>query len=55
MSAGRTAMWLISFGIAAATVAVVVVDGVEGFPYDWAGLTGAAILTVVSFALGLAD
>jgi hypothetical protein len=55
MSAGRAAMWMISFGIAAASVAVLVVDGVEGFPYDWVGIAIAGVLATISFVLGLAD
>jgi hypothetical protein len=49
------AMWTIAVGILAATAAVLVADGIEGYPYEWLGLGVAGVLTAVAFALGLAD
>jgi hypothetical protein len=55
LSAGRTAMWIISTGIVLASVAVLVSHGIDGIPGHWWGLLIAAVLATIAFVLGALD
>jgi hypothetical protein len=45
-------MWVISGGIATATVAVLAGPGLSGVPGEWVGLAIACLFSGIAFALG---
>ena len=49
---GKIAMRVIAFGIVLATIMVLIVMGIDGFPFEVWGLVGACVLAVVAFAVG---
>jgi hypothetical protein len=49
---GQIAMRVIAFGIVLAAIMVLVVKGVDGFPFEVWGLIGACVLAVIAFAVG---
>jgi hypothetical protein len=49
---GKIAMRIIGVGIVLAIILVLVVKGVDGFPFEVWGLIGGIVLAVTSFAVG---
>lgn len=48
-------MWIIAGGIALSVTVVLATNGVSGWPHEWAGLIGAAILATIAFVLGYVE
>ena len=49
---GKIAMRVIAFGIVIMTILVLLLKGVDAFPFEVYGLIGACVLATVSFLVG---
>ncbi|MGZ4431235.1 MAG: hypothetical protein ACXVYV_06255 [Gaiellales bacterium] len=52
VSAGRAAMWIISFGVLTAGIVTLAVNGLSGIPGHWIGIVVGGALASIAFALG---